>query len=61
MNGEFHLLNPQTISKLQHAVRQSSPQTFKEYTDLIDGQNRAFCTFRGLMRLKKSDHACAFG
>ena len=55
VNGEFHLLNPQTISKLQHAVRQSSPQTFKEYTDLIDGQNRAFCTLRGLMRLKKSD------
>ena len=56
VNGEFHLLNPQTISKLQHAVRQSSPQTFKEYTDLIDGQNRALCTLRGLMRLKKSNH-----
>jgi glutamate synthase (NADPH) large chain len=54
-SGEFHLLNPQTISKLQHAVRQGSPQTFQEYTDLIDGQNRSLCTLRGLMRLKKSD------
>ena len=54
-NGEFHLLNPQTISKLQHAVRQRDPQTFKEYTELIDGQNRQLCTLRGLMRLKKSD------
>ena len=54
-NGEYHLLNPQTISKLQHAVRQGSPQTFKEYTDLIDGQNRELCTLRGLMRIKKSD------
>ena len=54
-NGEYHLLNPQTISKLQHAVRQGSPQTFKEYTELIDGQNRELCTLRGLMRIKKSD------
>ena len=37
-DGEEHLLNPQTISKLQHAVQQSNPKTFKEYTDLIDDQ-----------------------
>src|SRR6267378_2219892 len=29
--GEYHLLNPQTISKLQQAVRESSYQTFQEY------------------------------
>jgi glutamate synthase domain-containing protein 2/glutamate synthase domain-containing protein 1/glutamate synthase domain-containing protein 3 len=52
--GEYHLLNPQTISKLQHAVRQGSPQTFQEYTDLIDWQNRELCTLRGLMQLKKA-------
>ncbi len=32
--GEYHLLNPQTISKLQHAVRQNNATTFQEYTDL---------------------------
>jgi glutamate synthase domain-containing protein 2/glutamate synthase domain-containing protein 1/glutamate synthase domain-containing protein 3 len=53
--GEYHLLNPQTISKLQHAVRQTNFQTFKEYTDLIDEQSRNLCTLRGLMRLKKAD------
>jgi glutamate synthase domain-containing protein 2 len=36
VDGEYHLLNPQTISKLQHAVRDANPQTFQEYTDLID-------------------------
>ena len=36
-------------------MRQGSPQTFKEYTELIDGQNRELCTLRGLMRIKKSD------
>jgi glutamate synthase domain-containing protein 2/glutamate synthase domain-containing protein 1/glutamate synthase domain-containing protein 3 len=53
--GEYHLLNPQTISKLQHAVRQGNFKTFQEYTDLIDGQNRNLCTLRGLMKLKKAD------
>ena len=55
VNGEYHLLNPQTIGKLQHAVRQGSFKTFQEYTDLIDNQSANLCTLRGLMRLKKSD------
>jgi glutamate synthase (NADPH) large chain len=55
VNGEYHLLNPATISKLQHAVRQDSFQTFQEYTQLIDNQSASLCTLRGLMKLKKSD------
>ena len=47
--GERHLLNPLTISKLQHAVRQANFSTFQEYTDLIDDQNRKLCTLRGLL------------
>src|SRR6266567_3558304 len=55
VNGEYHLLNPLTISKLQQAVRQDSYKTFQEYTDLIDNQSANLCTLRGLMKLKKSD------
>jgi glutamate synthase domain-containing protein 2/glutamate synthase domain-containing protein 1/glutamate synthase domain-containing protein 3 len=47
--GERHLLNPGTISKLQHAVRQSSPQTFQEYTRIVNEQNRNFYTLRGML------------
>ncbi|MGD0162141.1 MAG: glutamate synthase-related protein [Candidatus Sulfotelmatobacter sp.] len=54
-NGEYHLLNPLTISKLQQAVRQDSFQTFQEYTDLIDKKSSQLCTLRGLMKFKKSD------
>src|SRR5271166_4622262 len=54
-NGEYHLLNPQTISKLQQAVREESSQTFQEYTDLIDKRSATLCTLRGLMKLKKSE------
>ncbi|HKD60065.1 MAG TPA: glutamate synthase large subunit [Terracidiphilus sp.] len=53
--GEYHLLNPQTISKLQHAVRANNATTFQEYTDLLDEQNRNLCTLRGLLQLEYSD------
>ncbi len=53
--GEYHLLNPLTISKVQHAVRNNNPATFQEYTDLIDDQNRNLCTLRGLLKLKYAD------
>jgi glutamate synthase (ferredoxin) len=53
--GEYHLLNPLTISKVQHAVRQNNPTTFQEYTDLIDNQNRNLCTLRGLLQLKYAE------
>jgi glutamate synthase domain-containing protein 2/glutamate synthase domain-containing protein 3 len=52
VNGEYHLLNPLTISKLQQAVREDNPNTFQEYTDLIDKQSRNLCTLRGLMTFK---------
>jgi glutamate synthase (NADPH) large chain len=53
--GEYHLLNPQTIGKLQHAVRANNPTTFQEYTDLIDDQNRNMSTLRGLLKLKYAE------
>src|SRR5579871_179220 len=55
VNGEYHLLNPQTISKLQQAVRQDSFKTFEEYTSLIDNQSANLCTLRGLMKLMKAE------
>src|SRR5271157_4695258 len=56
VNGEYHLLNPLTISKLQQAVREDSFKTFQEYTDLIDNQSSNMSTLRSLMKLKKSAH-----
>jgi glutamate synthase domain-containing protein 2/glutamate synthase domain-containing protein 1/glutamate synthase domain-containing protein 3 len=54
VGGEYHLLNPNTISKLQHAVRQENFRTFQEYTDLIDRQNRQLTTLRGMLEIKQS-------
>src|SRR5689334_16441041 len=47
VNGEYHLLNPATISKLQQAVRQDNFKSFQEYTELIDNQSASLCTLRG--------------
>jgi glutamate synthase (NADPH) large chain len=55
IKGEYHLINPATISKLQHAVRQGKFETFEEYAELIDQQNRHMCTLRGLMDFKYPD------
>ncbi len=53
--GEYHLYNPDTIAKLQHAVQQESAATFDEYTRLIDDQNRHLCTLRGLLEIKTAE------
>jgi glutamate synthase (ferredoxin) len=50
--GEYHLFNPETIHKLQHACRTGSYKSFKEYSRLVDDQTRRLCTLRGLMELR---------
>ena len=54
VNGEYHLLNPETISKLQHSVREQNFKSFEEYADLIDSQSRNLATLRSLMKIKKA-------
>jgi glutamate synthase domain-containing protein 2/glutamate synthase domain-containing protein 1/glutamate synthase domain-containing protein 3 len=51
-DGELHLFNPRTIHLLQKACRTNDYKTFKEYTQLIDGQSERLATLRGLMELK---------
>ena len=51
-DGEIHLFNPQTVQKLQHATREKRYDIFKQYTKLVDDQNDAKVTLRGLFNLK---------
>ncbi|OFW36121.1 MAG: glutamate synthase subunit alpha [Acidobacteria bacterium RIFCSPLOWO2_12_FULL_67_14] len=51
-DGEYHLFNPETVFKLQHATRSGQYSIFKEYTRLVDRQNRNRATLRGLFRMK---------
>ncbi|MCU1354988.1 MAG: gltB [Acidimicrobiales bacterium] len=46
--GEYHLFNPETVFKLQHATRTGRYEVFKEYTRLVDDQSTRLATLRGL-------------
>jgi hypothetical protein len=45
--GEDHMWTPDSIAKLQHAVRSESVSTYKEYAALINDQSRRHMTLRG--------------
>jgi len=51
-DGEFHLFNPDTVYKLQHATRSGQYSIFKEYSRAVDDQNRQRATLRGLFGLR---------
>jgi glutamate synthase (NADPH) large chain len=52
VKGEDHLLNPLTISKLQHSVRENSYATYEEFSRLLNDETRQLNTLRGLMDFK---------
>src|SRR5574337_2176963 len=54
-DGEAHLLNPETISKLQHSTSTGRYAIFKEYTEQINNHDHNLCTLRGLFDLKRAD------
>ncbi|MGC5163324.1 glutamate synthase large subunit [Rhodococcus sp. DT1] len=50
--GEYHLFNPDTVFKLQHATRTGQYKVFKEYTKLVDDQSQQLASLRGLFEFK---------
>ena len=52
-DGEFHLFNPETVFRLQHATQSARYDVFKKYTSLVDDQNERLCTLRGLFIFKE--------
>ncbi len=51
-DGEHHMINPETVAKLQHAVRINSYSVYKEYASLVNNENKKRATIRGLLRFK---------
>ncbi len=54
-NGEQHLFNPTTISKLQQAVRLNSPESYQEYSKMVNEQSSNLMTIRGLFEFNNLD------
>ena len=51
-DGEYHLFNPETVFKLQHASRSGQRDVYREYAGLVNDQSRTRATLRGLIDLK---------
>ncbi|MFO1425424.1 MAG: glutamate synthase large subunit [Steroidobacteraceae bacterium] len=54
-DGEFHLFNPESIHRLQKAVRTGSYGTYRSYAELIDDRARNLSTLRGLLDFKAGE------
>jgi glutamate synthase (ferredoxin) len=51
-DGEQHLFTPESIHRLQKAVRTGSFKVFQEYASLVNEQGVNACTLRGLLDFK---------
>ncbi|MGH6829502.1 MAG: glutamate synthase large subunit, partial [Rhizomicrobium sp.] len=52
LRGEDHAWTPDSVSRLQHAVRGNNPEEYRLFAREIDDQNERLLTLRGLMTLK---------
>ena len=52
LDGERHLWNPTTISKLQHAATYNDQKAYDEFAEAVNNQAKAACTLRGLFVFK---------
>jgi glutamate synthase domain-containing protein 2/glutamate synthase domain-containing protein 1/glutamate synthase domain-containing protein 3 len=50
--GEYHAYNPETVARLQHAVRAANYRVFKEYSRLVNESSEKLCTLRGMLKFK---------
>ena len=59
-DGEIHAWNPDTVAKLQHAVREENGagwQTYEEFSELANNQSARKAALRGLMDFKAAGPA----
>src|SRR3954451_7171491 len=55
LRGEDHAWTPQSVAKLQHAVRGNSLGDYRAFAATINEQSERYLTIRGLMSFKLAD------
>jgi glutamate synthase (NADPH/NADH) large chain len=53
-DGEYHLFNPETVFKLQHASRSGQYEIYREYAELVNDQSQKRATLRGLLQFTET-------
>ncbi|MCG6122701.1 MAG: glutamate synthase large subunit [Microvirga sp.] len=52
LRGERHAWTPDTVATLQHAVRLRADDRYREFARMVNEQENAYTTIRGLFRIK---------
>src|SRR6266576_6986862 len=55
LRGEDHAWTPESVARLQHAVRGNLPDEYKAFAETINLQSERLLTIRGLMQFKWAD------
>ncbi|MFN3659309.1 MAG: glutamate synthase large subunit [Pseudolabrys sp.] len=55
VRGEDHVWNAETVSRLQHAVRGNSRDSYRAFAQIVNDQSERLLTIRGLFRLKTAE------
>jgi glutamate synthase (NADPH) large chain len=55
LRGEDHAWTPESVARLQHAVRGNLPGEYKAFAESINHQNARLLTLRGLMEFRWAD------
>ncbi len=53
--GELHLMNPEVIALLQHAVRSGSRNEYDQFSQQVNNHSEQLCTLRGLFKFKEQN------
>ncbi|MCH9037870.1 MAG: glutamate synthase large subunit [Chloroflexi bacterium] len=51
-DGEYHMWNPDTIAKLQHATMTNNWESYRQFSEFANGFTQRLCTIRGLLDFK---------
>ncbi|MBU2904765.1 MULTISPECIES: glutamate synthase large subunit [Arenibacter] len=54
-DGEKHLFNPLSVAKLQKAVRNNEPESYKDFAQMVNEQSKDLMTIRGLFEFSNYD------
>src|SRR5262249_30647146 len=52
LRGEAHAWTPQTVARLQHAVRGNSVADYRAFAESLNDQSERLLTIRGLMKFR---------
>ncbi len=55
LRGEDHAWTPESVSRLQHAVRGNLPEEYRAFAQTMNDQSQRLLTIRGLMQFKFAD------